>query len=703
MAADPRGYLKGKRNMVWTFMGNTRMYQALSDYGDRLDTVGIFSFNINLDGTINETGVSVGSLAPYRSKWPHIKWLLTCMNNGTAEIFTALRNNTNGARDMFLSELVRIMGKYPWCAGVDIDLEKGGDFTNRAAATSLFQQIYQTVKTYNPTKLVNICLPGMTSIEGSVGGENWCVYSDLNSYCDTAAIMSYGMAWAGSAPGPVSPRDWLEGIYDYAVTVIEPGKLFMGLPGYGWEWQIYTTPHDDGKTYRGTSLTYYAAKIWGEGGYHWGQEPYIPWLAYWDDYDAVPFMFPHVYDFAEGGDATTVTQPMTGDVYNRRHYLTCYGKTQHCEFGTVIVDRDGTPDTSTGNHGATDGVLTLGTTGTATYNFTVSTSGTYDVAVKICYPFWDKNSITVALDGQPVTFSESRLWWPYWRKTCWQTLTKNHALAAGNHTVTVTGGVAGAQFYGFRICTDFTEAPSAGSALFDLSPHSFKATDGTMAQPNHGFRLTTEVLRRKPDSALIWYEDFRDYTTLQSTYWQTLNGSWSVWRSDQYSMDRVYSQLEGSGQLAWKYNQFNDVHLRARIAFPANGRCRAGVFLGDIFCCINIDNQRVELYQGSTLLGSWQGSYAKTPNNLVRSNPNMYLLEMRKRGNQVRVYSGTSNVLRFTASVSPTTGNAGIQSDGPIKCELLRAGEAWVYEPYEAFDVTMPDGTVAQYGRGYLG
>ena len=33
-------YLKGKKCMVWSFMGNTRMYEALRDYGD-LDTVGI--------------------------------------------------------------------------------------------------------------------------------------------------------------------------------------------------------------------------------------------------------------------------------------------------------------------------------------------------------------------------------------------------------------------------------------------------------------------------------------------------------------------------------------------------------------------------------------------------------------------------------------------------------------------------------------
>jgi hypothetical protein len=54
-----RDYLGGKRAYVWTFMGNARMYQALNDYGDRLDTVGMFTFNINSNGTINEQGVAV--------------------------------------------------------------------------------------------------------------------------------------------------------------------------------------------------------------------------------------------------------------------------------------------------------------------------------------------------------------------------------------------------------------------------------------------------------------------------------------------------------------------------------------------------------------------------------------------------------------------------------------------------------------------
>ena len=72
-----RDYLQGKRCMVWSFMGNSRMYQALRDYGDRLDTVGIFTFEVDITGTISETGTGISTMMPYINKWPHIKWMLT--------------------------------------------------------------------------------------------------------------------------------------------------------------------------------------------------------------------------------------------------------------------------------------------------------------------------------------------------------------------------------------------------------------------------------------------------------------------------------------------------------------------------------------------------------------------------------------------------------------------------------------------------
>lgn len=702
-----RDYLQGKRCMVWSFMGNTRMYQALRDYGDRLDTVGIFTFEVDATGTISETGTSISTMLTYINKWPHIKWMLTVMNHGTASIFTALRNNTDGAKDTFLTELVRIMEKYPWCAGVDIDLERGGEIENRDAANALFRDIYNAVKAYDSSKLVNICLPGMTSVNGSVGGENWCVYADLDAYCDSVSIMSYGMAWAGSAPGPVSPRDWLEGIYDYASSVMDPQKIFMGLPGYGWNWQIYDTPENLGKTYRGTSNTYYAAKLWMTGGYNFTDDappqPMIPILAYWDDYDKVPWALPQVYDFMEGQDAVYKEYPLMGEVYNRRRYLTAYAKQQNTEFGDILIDRGGGDvDDYSGIVSVSDYMITLGDEGSASYEFTIDEAGTYDVAVRVCFPFWDKNSVTVSVDGISQTFSENRLWWPYWRTTCWFPLVTGHSFSAGTHTLTVDVGVNGVQFYGFRVCTDFSEEPTAGVAQFTLSPRQFIDVDGNPCQPDKGFKLTCEMLRRKPDSALIWYEDFRDDTILPESYWTTLSGEWDVWQESLPYGDtsRPYSQLEGEGQLAWLYSGFDDVHIRARLAFPADGGGRAGVFCGSLFCCLNYDTQQVELYNGSTLLGSYATSFSKTSNGDLRTNPNMYTIEMRVRGNKVRVYSSNSYTLRFTATVSGFSGGyAGFRSDGHVVCELLRLGDAWTYEPYERFDVTFPDGSVVEYGR----
>ena len=53
--------LKGKKIMVWTFMGNARMYTTLRNYGDRISQIGLFSFKVRATGEIYETGVSISS------------------------------------------------------------------------------------------------------------------------------------------------------------------------------------------------------------------------------------------------------------------------------------------------------------------------------------------------------------------------------------------------------------------------------------------------------------------------------------------------------------------------------------------------------------------------------------------------------------------------------------------------------------------
>ena len=66
-------------NAVWSSdsMGNAQIYQALNDYGDRLDTVGIFHFWGRHHRHDNERGTSVSSFTPYRTKWPIYQMVAT--------------------------------------------------------------------------------------------------------------------------------------------------------------------------------------------------------------------------------------------------------------------------------------------------------------------------------------------------------------------------------------------------------------------------------------------------------------------------------------------------------------------------------------------------------------------------------------------------------------------------------------------------
>jgi len=54
-------------------------------------------------------------------------------------------------------------------------------------------------------------------------------------------------------------------------------------------------------------------------------------------------------------------------------------------------------------------------------------------------------------------------------------------------------------------------------------------------------------------------------------------------------------------------------------AFPSDGSGRAGIFCGELFCCLNINSQRIELYNGSTLIGSYATEISKTPSSDLRS------------------------------------------------------------------------------------
>ena len=122
-----------------------------------------------------------------------------------------------------------------------------------------------------------------------------------------------------------------------------------------------------------------------------------------------------------------------------------------------------------------------------------------------------------------------RFWWPYWGQPVWISLGRRN-LAAGGHELRITGGIPGVEFHGFRVSTDFSQAPTAGAARFEMFANEFWAASGVMVSAPD-YWVTAEVERREPDSALVHIEDWQSYWEIPTNNY-SVEGNWGLWRAD---------------------------------------------------------------------------------------------------------------------------------------------------------------------------
>jgi spore germination protein YaaH len=61
-------------------------------------------------------------------------------------------------------------------------------------------------------------------------------YTRLGQAADQVRIMAYDFHFAGSDPGPVTPKKKLEEVIKFSLSTIPAEKIVIGLPSYGYDW-----------------------------------------------------------------------------------------------------------------------------------------------------------------------------------------------------------------------------------------------------------------------------------------------------------------------------------------------------------------------------------------------------------------------------------------------------------------------------------
>lgn len=108
--------------------------------------------------------------------------------------------------------------------GIDIDYEAlpQSAKTNFTAFVALLaRKLHESNKTLSVT------------LSASPNDNDW---SAIGVAADSVKIMAYDKHWAGGAAGAITPLDWLDSVVTYAESHIEPAKVMIGLPWYGYDW-----------------------------------------------------------------------------------------------------------------------------------------------------------------------------------------------------------------------------------------------------------------------------------------------------------------------------------------------------------------------------------------------------------------------------------------------------------------------------------
>jgi len=245
------------KKQIIGFLPYWLLEQAKNNYADSLTTLTYFGLNVDGDGHIikqitpqqDDPGwyaLNSGKLDPFlkNAKGNNIK-LSLLISGGDAGAINTLVSNPAQHADTLISEIKPLMKQYGFN---DLNLDIEYRVTSSSVTETHFTQFVEEIK----QQLIKQKL-GTLTIEISpndVIKNNLINTKALASIIDTMILMAYDYHSQGSyVTGPVAPLSGagvdsesdVTTAVEKALQTIPSGKLILGMPLYGYEWETLNT------------------------------------------------------------------------------------------------------------------------------------------------------------------------------------------------------------------------------------------------------------------------------------------------------------------------------------------------------------------------------------------------------------------------------------------------------------------------------
>lgn len=191
-------------------------------------------------------------------------------------------------KDALIAEIISLALEHGY-DGVNIDLEDiaySGDIEkDRNAFSAFINELARQLHAHD--LMLAISVPGKVR---DVPEDIWSYPYDftvLGQAADYLQVMTYDEHGPWSEPGPVSSPGWVEDCLAYAVSAVDPSKLLIGLPAYGYNWNLTGSDPENG-IYAATSFAWKdIPDLTGKPGAQtfWDEDAQSPYVTYTEDGD----------------------------------------------------------------------------------------------------------------------------------------------------------------------------------------------------------------------------------------------------------------------------------------------------------------------------------------------------------------------------------------------------------------------------------
>jgi spore germination protein len=210
----------------------------VKETGEYLTYIAPFSYHIQADASLLPLEDNVIISEAYKDK---VAPMLSITNLGPSNFETDLINKILSSDTLQQTLINNIKGilKTKGYYGVILDIERIPP-EGRTLYNNFLKKVTKELHKDNYVVATALAPKTYDITEGSWHGAH--DYKAHGEIVDFVVIMTYEWGWSGGPPMAVAPINEVEKVIKYAVSVIPPSKIMMGIPFYGYDWTLPYVP-----------------------------------------------------------------------------------------------------------------------------------------------------------------------------------------------------------------------------------------------------------------------------------------------------------------------------------------------------------------------------------------------------------------------------------------------------------------------------